>query len=87
MVVFEDAVAKKAHYRKFGVRGLDGQDDFAAMAEVVSRRFARLEKPVSDGLRRLVRGGAEPRRRSTAARASCRPRWRRCSGSTSSGWP
>ena len=42
MVVFQDGVAKKAHYRKFGVRGLDGQDDFAAMAEVVSRRFARL---------------------------------------------
>ena len=32
MVVFEDAVAKKAHYRKFGVAALDGQDDFAAMA-------------------------------------------------------
>ncbi len=31
MVVFEDAVAKKAHYRKFQVRGQDGQDDFAAM--------------------------------------------------------
>jgi excinuclease ABC subunit C len=43
MVVFQDAVAKKAHYRKFGVRGLNGDlDDFAAMAEVVSRRFARL---------------------------------------------
>src|SRR5207244_961397 len=42
MVVFQDAVPKKAHYRKFGVRSLDGQDDFAAMAEVVSRRFARL---------------------------------------------
>jgi excinuclease ABC subunit C len=42
MVVFEDAVPKKAHYRKFGVRSLDGQDDFAAIAEVVSRRFARL---------------------------------------------
>jgi excinuclease ABC subunit C len=42
MVVFEDAVAKKAHYRKFGVRSLDGQDDFAAIGEVVSRRFARL---------------------------------------------
>ena len=42
MVVFEDAQARKAHYRKFGVRTLDGQDDFAAMAEVVSRRFARL---------------------------------------------
>ena len=43
MVVFEDAMAKKAHYRKFGVDALEGQDDFAAMAEVVARRFARLE--------------------------------------------
>ena len=43
MVVFQDAMPKKAHYRKFGVRALDGQDDFAAMAEVVSRRFARLQ--------------------------------------------
>jgi len=42
MVVFQDATAKKAHYRKFTVRSLDGQDDFAAMAEVISRRFARL---------------------------------------------
>ena len=43
MVVFQDAVPKKAHYRKFGVRGLNGgPDDVAAMAEVVSRRFARL---------------------------------------------
>jgi excinuclease ABC subunit C len=46
MVVFQDAMPKKAHYRKFGVRDLDaGPDDFAAMSEVVSRRFARL----SDG--------------------------------------
>jgi excinuclease ABC subunit C len=42
LVVFQDAAPKKAHYRKFAVRSLDGQDDFAAMAEVVSRRFARL---------------------------------------------
>jgi excinuclease ABC subunit C len=42
MVVFQDALAKKAHYRKFAVRGLEGQDDFAAMAEVIARRFARL---------------------------------------------
>jgi excinuclease ABC subunit C len=43
MVVFQDAVAKKAHYRKFGVRHLEaGPDDFAAIEEVVSRRFARL---------------------------------------------
>ena len=41
MVVFQDAVPKKAHYRKFGIRHEGGQDDFAMMAEVVSRRFAR----------------------------------------------
>src|SRR4029079_10476777 len=39
--------AKKAHYRKFGVRGLDGQDDYAALAEVVSRRFARMGETVA----------------------------------------
>ena len=42
MVVFEDAVAKKGHYRKFSVRSLDGQDDFGAMREVITRRFSRL---------------------------------------------
>jgi excinuclease ABC subunit C len=43
MVVVQDAVPKKAHYRKFGVRRLAaGPDDFAAIEEVVSRRFARL---------------------------------------------
>jgi excinuclease ABC subunit C len=41
MVVFQDAVSKKAHYRKFGIRHEGGQDDFAMMAEVISRRFAR----------------------------------------------
>jgi excinuclease ABC subunit C len=41
MVVFQDALPKKAHYRKFGIRRAQGQDDFAMMAEVVSRRFAR----------------------------------------------
>jgi excinuclease ABC subunit C len=48
MVVFQDAMPKKAHYRKFAVRGLDGQDDFASMAEVVSRRFARLRTGIED---------------------------------------
>src|SRR5918995_1569626 len=46
MVVFQDAIAKKAHYRKFAVRGTETQDDFASMAEVVSRRFARLRTGV-----------------------------------------
>ena len=48
MVVFQDGVAKKAHYRKFGIRGQDGMDDFAAMAEVVSRRFARLSDATAE---------------------------------------
>ena len=48
MVVFQDAVAKKAHYRKFGVRGLDGQDDYAALAEVISRRFARMRDAAAE---------------------------------------
>jgi excinuclease ABC subunit C len=43
MAVFQDAMPKKAHYRKFGVRTLDGQDDYAALAEVIARRFARLQ--------------------------------------------
>jgi excinuclease ABC subunit C len=42
MVVFEDAAPKKAHYRKFGIRRQEGQDDYAAVAELVARRFARL---------------------------------------------
>jgi excinuclease ABC subunit C len=48
MVVFQDAAPKKAHYRKFGVRELDRPDDFAAIEEVVSRRFARLQDAASD---------------------------------------
>jgi len=48
MVVFEDGVPRKAHYRKFAIRGLGGgQDDFAAMEEVIARRFARLSSAES----------------------------------------
>ena len=43
MVVFEDARPRKSDYRKFRVRGLGGTpDDFAAMREVVSRRYRRV---------------------------------------------
>ena len=47
MAVFVDAQPRTAHYRTFAVRGLEGQDDFAAMAQVVSRRFARLRDAAS----------------------------------------
>jgi excinuclease ABC subunit C len=49
LVVFQDAVPKKAHYRKFGVRYEGGQDDFAMMREVVGRRFARARPATSGG--------------------------------------
>jgi excinuclease ABC subunit C len=49
MVVFQDALPKKAHYRKFGIRKEGGQDDFAMMAEVVSRRFARAKPATTTG--------------------------------------
>ncbi len=48
MVVFQDAMPKKAHYRKFGIKGVEGPDDFAMMAEVVSRRFARAKEVTAE---------------------------------------
>ncbi|HEX5584919.1 excinuclease ABC subunit UvrC [Gaiella sp.] len=47
MSVLVDAQERRAHYRTFAVRGLEGQDDFASMAQVVSRRFARLRDSAS----------------------------------------
>lgn len=41
MVVFEDGLPKKSDYRKFKIKGVDGQDDVASMGEMISRRFAR----------------------------------------------
>ncbi|MCH2635920.1 MAG: excinuclease ABC subunit UvrC [Acidimicrobiales bacterium] len=39
MVVLEDALPRKSEYRRFKVRSVQGNDDFAAMEEVLSRRF------------------------------------------------
>ena len=42
MVVFEDAIAKKSEYRRFSIRGKDGQgavDDLSALYETLTRRF------------------------------------------------
>ncbi len=41
MVVFEDGLARRGEYRRFAVRDLAGQDDVAAMEQVVRRRFRR----------------------------------------------
>jgi len=39
MVVFEDGLPKKSEYRRFKIKGVEGNDDFAAMQEVLTRRL------------------------------------------------
>ena len=42
MVVFEDGLARKGEYRRFVIKGVEGQNDVASMHEVITRRFRRL---------------------------------------------
>jgi excinuclease ABC subunit C len=54
MVVFEDGLPKPSEYRKFAIKGVEGQNDVAAIAEVIGRRFRRLARadgadPRADG--------------------------------------
>jgi excinuclease ABC subunit C len=44
MVVWENGKMKKADYRKFIIRTVIGNDDFASMREVVTRRYGRLQE-------------------------------------------
>jgi excinuclease ABC subunit C len=43
MVVWENGAMKKADYRKFQVKTVTGVDDFAAMREIITRRYQRLQ--------------------------------------------
>ena len=42
MVCFSTACPIKINYRRYRIRTVEGQDDFASMAEVVRRRYARV---------------------------------------------
>ena len=44
MVVWEDGKMKKSDYRKFIIRTVVGNDDFASMREVITRRYSRLQE-------------------------------------------
>jgi excinuclease ABC subunit C len=44
MVVFEDGLPRKSEYRRFAVHGHNGTADVAAIREVLSRRFRRLQE-------------------------------------------
>jgi excinuclease ABC subunit C len=52
MVVLEDGMPKRSDYRRFKMRTLQGQDDFAAMEETIRRRFraylAERNRPASE---------------------------------------
>ncbi len=41
MVTFEGGAPNKARYRRFAIKNVDGQDDFAMMREMLLRRFRR----------------------------------------------
>jgi len=44
MVVWENGRMKKADYRKFVIKTVVGNDDFASMREVITRRYGRLQE-------------------------------------------
>lgn len=52
MVVMEDGVPRRNEYRRFKIKTVDGQDDFAAMEETIRRRFtaylAERNKPIEE---------------------------------------
>ena len=52
MVVVEDGLPKKSDYRRFKIKTVDGNNDFAAMAEVLDRRLRSYlldrEKPIEE---------------------------------------
>jgi excinuclease ABC subunit C len=52
MVVLEDGLPRRNEYRRFKIRGVEGQDDFASMEETIRRRFKaylkEIEKPASE---------------------------------------
>ena len=57
LVSFKHGRPDRANYRRFKIKTVKGQDDFASMAEVVRRRYSRLKKEMED--RRSKMGAAD----------------------------
>lgn len=49
MVSFKNGRPDRANYRRFKMKTVTGQDDFACMAETIRRRYSRLLKEANDG--------------------------------------
>jgi excinuclease ABC subunit C len=52
MVVFEDGLPKRSDYRRFEIKGVQGQDDFASMDEMLRRRFTRYLREIEEPVRK-----------------------------------
>jgi excinuclease ABC subunit C len=50
MVSFKNGRPDRSNYRRFKMKTVTGQDDFACMAETIRRRYSRLLKEANDGL-------------------------------------
>jgi excinuclease ABC subunit C len=61
MVVMEDGLAKRSDYRRFKVTAVQGNDDYGAMYEVLTRRLRRLDERVDlEGETRPARFAYKP---------------------------
>ena len=49
MIVFKNGRPFRQAYRKFSIKGFDGQDDYGSMREVISRRMNRYEEEKESG--------------------------------------
>jgi excinuclease ABC subunit C len=49
MVSFRRGRPDRARYRRFKMKSVEGQDDFACMAETVRRRYSRLKREIESG--------------------------------------
>jgi excinuclease ABC subunit C len=56
LVSFRNGRPDRANYRRFKIKTVEGQDDFASMAEVVRRRYSRLKREMANAECRMPNG-------------------------------